>query len=134
MNDREREELVQEVEGMTASQLVCWIKSEREKMITGQDLAIRSNNCAVNGVCPVCGDRTDPQVGPELFVRGTYREVCRECGERLNPALMLWLRKLQACWNNFYLSRGGARELAKMEAMEKKCPFYEARMAPPTPR
>jgi hypothetical protein len=129
MHDRELEELLKELDGMTAPELARWIKSEREKMITGKDLAIRPNNCAVNGWCPVCGGRTDPMCGFELFIRGTFTPVCHRCGDRLNPKLMLWLKKFVTCFNNFYRSHGAARERKKIDAMEKECPFYEGHAA-----
>ena len=93
--------------------------------IDGNALAIRMNNAAVNGVCPVCGDRTDPTCGPELFVRGTFQEVCHPCGERLNPALMQSLNKLATLANDLYL---GKCDLPTVETALNACPFYE-----PTP-
>ncbi len=44
------------------------------------DLSIRWNNAATNDPCAICGQRTDPEVGPELFVAGTWAHVCRACG------------------------------------------------------
>jgi len=69
--------------------------SQPQPALNGDDLAIRWNNCAANGTCPVCGVRTDPQKGPELFVRGTGEVVCRACGRRLNPALMATLDEVR---------------------------------------
>lgn len=34
-------------------------------------LAVKLNNCASNDPCAICNDRTDPEVGPELFLDGT---------------------------------------------------------------
>lgn len=49
--------------------------------------AIRYNNCASNDPCVVCSGRTDPTVGPELFLAGTWSLVCRECGRKYAPHL-----------------------------------------------
>jgi len=114
MNDRELEKLIKEVEGMTGTELADWIKRQRETMITAKDLAIRPCNVAVNGTCPVCGERTDPACGPELFVRGTFDAVCHECGERLNPALMRNLNRLAALANDYYLGKCDLATLAQL--------------------
>ena len=34
------------------------------------------------------GERTDPQIGPEVFLEGTYRELCFECIGRNAPELL----------------------------------------------
>jgi hypothetical protein len=51
-------------------------------------LAIKLNNCASNDPCALCGFRTDPEVGPELFLEGTWALVCYECGDKHAPALV----------------------------------------------
>jgi hypothetical protein len=51
-------------------------------------LAIKLNNCASNDPCELCGFRTDPEVGPELFLEGTWALVCYECGNKHAPALV----------------------------------------------
>jgi hypothetical protein len=51
-------------------------------------LAIKLNNCATNDPCAICGDRTDPVVGPELFLEGTWALVCYECGDEYAPELV----------------------------------------------
>lgn len=50
-------------------------------------LAIKHNNCASNDPCAICGKRTDPEVGPELFLRDSYALVCYECGMKHDPEL-----------------------------------------------
>ncbi len=50
-------------------------------------LAIKENNCATNDPCAVCGVRTDPDTGPELFLEGTWGLVCHECGQKYAPQL-----------------------------------------------
>ncbi len=59
-------------------------------------LVIKSNNAGTNDPCAVCGRRTDPCVGPELFLEGTSELVCYDCGDRYAPALMHELRVAQA--------------------------------------
>ena len=54
--------------------------------------AIKYNNCAVNGTCPICGSRTDPQIGLELFEADSWQEICHECGNRYAPELIGALR------------------------------------------
>jgi hypothetical protein len=51
-------------------------------------LAIKLNNCAANDPCAICGERTDPEVGPELFLEGTWALVCYECGNKYAPQLV----------------------------------------------
>jgi hypothetical protein len=55
-------------------------------------LAIQLNNAATNDPCAICGARTDPECGPELFIAGTVALVCYECGRKHGPELvdMLW--------------------------------------------
>lgn len=57
---------------------------------------VQLNNAATNDPCAVCGKRTDPTVGPELFLSGTWALVCHACGERNDPILMRRLRVWQA--------------------------------------
>ena len=51
-------------------------------------LAIKLNNTASNDPCALCGTRTDPDVGPELFLDGTWELVCYECGKQHAPQLV----------------------------------------------
>jgi len=51
-------------------------------------LAIKINNCALNDPCGICGRRTDPDVGPELFLADSWHPVCWQCGEKHAPALV----------------------------------------------
>lgn len=52
-----------------------------------EDIVIKWNNAAVNGPCAICGERTDPPVGPWLFLEGTWCDVCDNCARQHNPAL-----------------------------------------------
>lgn len=51
-------------------------------------LAIKSNNCATNDPCAVCGRRTDPAVGPEIFLHDSWHLVCHPCAEEIDPVLL----------------------------------------------
>ena len=51
------------------------------------DLAIKLNNAATNDPCAICGARTEPVVGPELFMADSWALVCRACGKRHAPEL-----------------------------------------------
>ena len=61
----------------------------------GYNLVIGLNNTATNDPCAICGNRTDPEVGPELFLFGTEALVCYDCGRKHAPALVDLL-KLQS--------------------------------------
>lgn len=54
-------------------------------------LVIKLNNAAVNDPCRLCGQRTDPECGPELFLEGSWALVCYSCGERHAPELTRFL-------------------------------------------
>lgn len=54
-------------------------------------LAIKNNNCATNDPCAICGRRTDPSCGPELFMADTWHLVCYHCGEEYDDILMVAL-------------------------------------------
>ena len=48
-------------------------------------LEVKYNNLATNGHCGICGRRTDPAVGPELFLKGTWSPVCPNCVIKYAP-------------------------------------------------
>lgn len=69
-------------------------ESERRKLAAAlpdeaacNRIVVRLNNCAANDACALCGERTDPQVGPELFLADTWKVVCRHCGKKHAPYL-----------------------------------------------
>jgi hypothetical protein len=72
-------------------------------MNKGYLLAIQMNSVAANDPCEICGDRTDPEIGPELFLAGTYGLVCYDCGDKYAPELveLLGHRKIDegGYWN-----------------------------------
>lgn len=55
-----------------------------------ESLCLKFNNLASNDPCHICGRRTDPVVGPELFVEGTYYLVCDDCARKDDPMLYLF--------------------------------------------
>lgn len=54
-------------------------------------LAIKRNNTAANDPCPICGGRTDPDIGPELFMADSWAAVCWDCGRKHAPELVALL-------------------------------------------
>jgi len=58
-------------------------------------LSTVDNNCASNDPCAICGERTDPNCGPELFLEGTWALVCYECGWKYAPGLVEALDTLE---------------------------------------
>jgi hypothetical protein len=69
------------------------VEESLEKMQSGEYypthylIDIKPNNCASNDPCGICGQRTDPQVGLELFLRTNECILCYPCGEKYAPAL-----------------------------------------------
>jgi hypothetical protein len=54
-------------------------------------LDLHHNNAATNNPCAICGTRTNPECGPELFelfLYGTEALVCYECGRKSGPSLV----------------------------------------------
>lgn len=51
-------------------------------------ITIKHNNCASNDPCGICGQRTDPIVGPEFFLADSWALVCHQCAEKRAPELM----------------------------------------------
>lgn len=50
-------------------------------------LTIADNNVACNAPCAICGCRTDPDCGPDMFLLGTLRLVCYFCAHEFEPEL-----------------------------------------------
>ncbi|MEW6229373.1 MAG: hypothetical protein AB1700_15000 [Bacillota bacterium] len=73
-------------------------------------LAIKDNNCATNDPCALCGARTDPSCGPELFLADSWSLVCHECGEKHAPGLVRLL-DLARNAEEYYLAQWGGRPL-----------------------
>lgn len=59
-------------------------KSEKPKA----RFCIRSNNSCFNEQCAICGDWGEANLGPEIFVEGTWNYVCEECAMRDAPDLL----------------------------------------------
>lgn len=60
-------------------------------------LAIKLNRVAISDPCAVCGERTDPQEGPELFLAEDDLVVCHECGRKYAPELVAALVVYRNC-------------------------------------
>ena len=64
-------------------------------------LAVKVNNTASSGTCAICGERTDPQSGPELFLADAWELVCQDCGRRYAPALVYMLEAFRTAAHYF---------------------------------
>jgi len=51
-------------------------------------IVLKHNNCATNDPCALCGARTDPVVGLDFFLAGTWALVCDGCAEAHAPGLL----------------------------------------------
>jgi hypothetical protein len=54
-------------------------------------LAIKLNDSIAPRPCPLCGRRTNPNIGPELTLEHNMQVVCRDCGWVRAPALVALL-------------------------------------------
>lgn len=54
-------------------------------------LAIKSNNSATNDPCAICHQRTDPRIGPEMFLANEWDVVCHQCAKEHDPVLFAML-------------------------------------------
>lgn len=55
--------------------------------VNNPQLVIKMNNTAANDPCGICGKRTDPNIGPDIFIDGTQKPVCAECAAEHAPVL-----------------------------------------------
>jgi hypothetical protein len=93
-------------------------------------LALKPNNCLSNDPCAVCGGRTDPVVGGDLFPADDFQLVCDECARKA----ALELLEVRDLANKLFRQRmsGMAREI---DAVEKdllrlqRSPAFEAAAA-----
>lgn len=67
---------------------------EQRAIYESHGLGIKHNNCASNDPCAICGQRTDPQVGPELMLADSRQLVCHDCGNRYDAELVRLLEGL----------------------------------------
>lgn len=94
-------------------------------------LVIKSNNTATNDPCALCGQRTAPDIGPELFLDGTWSLVCYDCGMKYDPQLtlfLLWSRQTEGDKLLWYASQSGWLDTPRTwsEANEKIAVFRDA--------
>ena len=91
---------------------LCDAREAREaKKLDSPRLAIKPNNSAVNGVCPICGGRTDPGIPYAICLVEDYSDVCNECAKSIDPGLFWML-------DTYYAGERAARP-AEVEG----CPF-----------
>ncbi len=81
--------------------------------------AIKYNNCATNDPCAICGQRTGPGVGPELFLTYSWVLVCWECGRKYAPELV-WMLEHQCGISNATPSPG-SHAFQYLPEDEQKC-------------
>jgi len=72
-------------------------------------LAIKTNNAGTNDPCIICGERTDPIVGPELFLDGTTLLVCYACGWEVDPVLTGLLESFKTIMRAIDMEKGHHR-------------------------
>jgi len=90
------------------------MKSRTLKKNSIRRFAIKYNNPAVNGWCPICGDRTDPQIPLALFFEDSYTNVCDECGRQYAPELMELL-------NHFYQNTNKGEDCEAFKRQRELC-------------
>jgi hypothetical protein len=56
-------------------------------------IIVKWNNAAGTDPRAVCGERIPSEVGPELFLEGTYWAVCHDCGRKYVPGVTLLLER-----------------------------------------
>jgi len=67
-------------------------------------LVIKPNNCASNDPCGICGGRTDPHGGYDVFLEGTQELVCIQCTRKYAPEM---LGAVEVAVNELQADRGG---------------------------
>jgi hypothetical protein len=61
---------------------------DNRQVYGGASFSIKHNNLASNDPCAICGARTDPWVGLELFLRDSFALVCHECVHKYAPEFL----------------------------------------------
>ena len=61
--------------------------SETETELKDVRLVIKGNNASVREGCKVCGGEVEGRIPYEVFAMGTWRPVCPECVEKIDPVL-----------------------------------------------
>jgi hypothetical protein len=51
---------------------------------------IKHNASKAQAPCGLCGKKTDPTTGLEVFLDGTDKLVCRDCAKRIDPTKLRW--------------------------------------------
>jgi|SRR5262249_44015348 len=58
-------------------------------------IVIKDNGQGVHDECAICHQDHKPEIGPELFIEGTDRTVCYQCGKEHAPELVKALDELR---------------------------------------
>src|SRR5262249_8163225 len=58
-------------------------------------IVIKDNNHGVHDTCAICHQDHKPEIGPELFIKGTDRTICYQCGQKYAPELVKALEELR---------------------------------------
>jgi hypothetical protein len=61
--------------------------NQHDEGLSRRTFCLKHNNTATNGVCAICGNRTEPVIGLEVFVEGTWAELCETCIDQYAPDL-----------------------------------------------
>jgi hypothetical protein len=94
-------------------------------------LVLKYNNAAVNGGCPLCGNRTDPGIPFAIFLEGTWDDVCDQCAMQHAPWLVLLIQMWDDDESLFHIDPDEIRQrikenreaaLARHHA-DGRCPF-----------
>ena len=51
------------------------------------NLIIKLNDNPTPNDCPICGRKTNPNIGAELFLENTETVICQKCGMKYAPVL-----------------------------------------------
>jgi len=64
--------------------------------LSGIAISIKYNNLSAAEPCALCGEVADQDVGPALFLAGSFDQVCLACADRYAPELLEMLQAWQA--------------------------------------
>ena len=80
-------------------------------------LAIKMNDLIAAEPCPLCGQMTNPNIGPELTLACNMLVVCHDCGRDHAPALVALLELAWVAEDfSLYVREFGDSWRASMEA------------------
>lgn len=65
-----------------------------ERSLGRREIVIKLHNCATNDPCGICGQRTDPNAGPQFWLTEPRERVCDRCARKHAPELA----EMYAAW------------------------------------